>query len=83
LRLGRGVQWTVRCVADGAAGAAIASSERFVGSSEWRAFAFEVVVPGQCRGQVLQLELAGADEGAAYLTGVAWFDGIVLRRRAR
>jgi len=83
LRLGRGLQWVVRCVTDGAAGAPIASSERFVGSSEWRAFSFEVVVPDQCRGQMLRLELAGADEGAAYLSGVAWFDAIELRRRAR
>ena len=83
LRLGRGAQWTVRCVADGAAGAPIASSERFLGSSEWRSFSFEVVIPEPCRGQLLQLELAGADEGAAYLGGVVWFDGIALRRRAR
>ncbi len=83
LRVGRGVQWTVRCVADGAAGPAIASSERFLGSSEWRSFSFEVVVPERCDGQLLQLEPAGADEGAAYLGGIAWFDGLALRRRAR
>jgi len=83
LRLGKGVQWMVRCVADGVPGTAIASSERFVGSSEWRPFSFEVVVPEPCRGQVLRLELAGAEEGAAYLSGVVWFDGIVARRRTR
>jgi hypothetical protein len=83
LRLGKGVQWTVRCVADGVPGKSLATSERFVGSSEWRPFSFEVVVPDKCAGQVLRLELAGADEGAAYLGGAVWFDNIALRRRAR
>jgi hypothetical protein len=78
---GRGVQWVVRCVKAGKAGAPLALSERFIGSSEWRRFAFDVAVPADCPGQVLQLELAGASEGAAYLAGVAWFDELVLRRR--
>jgi hypothetical protein len=82
LKLGRGVQWTVRCVNGGKTGGVIASSERFVGSSEWRPFSFQVAVAAGCRGQVLQLEPSGADEGTAFLSGVAWFDDLAARRSA-
>ena len=78
---GRGVQWIVRCMKAGKAGTPLAASERFIGSGEWRRFAFEVAVPGDCPGQVLQLEIVGSAEGAAYLGGAAWFDELVLRRR--
>jgi hypothetical protein len=80
MRVGRGVQWTVRCAAEGSAGAILAQSERFTGSSEWRRFAFDVVVPAACPGEVLQLEPAGPDESAAYITGAAWFDDLAARR---
>jgi hypothetical protein len=79
---GRGVQWVLRCVKGGKAGAPLASSERFIGSSDWRRFAFEVAVPADCAGQLLQLEIVGSAEGGAvYLAGTAWFDELVLRRR--
>jgi hypothetical protein len=77
---GRGVQWTVRCVSAGQQRAVLAASERFVGSSEWRPFTFEFAIAPDCPGQVLQLELAGAADGAMYLSGLAWFDELVLRR---
>ena len=77
---GRGVQWTLRCVKAGAASAPIAASERFVGSSEWRRFAFEIQVPAQCPGQVLQLEPIATSDGSVYLAGSIWFDDLVLRR---
>jgi hypothetical protein len=80
MRVGRGVQWTVRCVNEGVTGAIVANSERFTGSSEWRRFAFDVTVPASCRGQILQLEPAGPGEGATYLAGVAWFDDLSARR---
>ena len=63
MKLGRGVQWTVRCVAQGKPRETLATSERFLGSSEWRRFAFDITVPGECRGQILQLEPAGAEDG--------------------
>ena len=78
---GRGVLWVLRCVKGGKPGAPLAASERFIGSSEWRRFAFDVAVPADCPGQLLQLEIVGASEGAAYLAGSAWFDELVLRRR--
>jgi tetratricopeptide (TPR) repeat protein len=77
---GRGVQWTLRCVKAGKPQAVIAASERFLGSSEWRRFSFEVAVPNDCPGQVVQLEPVGMSEGAVYLAGSAWFDELVLRR---
>lgn len=79
MRAGRGVHWTIRCVKDGVAGAAIATSERFTGSSEWRRFGSEVAVTPACPGQILQLEPVGADESAAYITGAAWFDDLAFR----
>ena len=78
---GRGVRWTVRCVRSGAPGAPLAASERFVGSSEWRGFSFDVAIPAGCAGQLLQLEPLGAEDGPVFLSGSAWFDELVLRRR--
>lgn len=80
IAVGRGVQWTLRCVKAGAASEPISASERFVGSSNWRTFAFQVNVPAGCRGQVLQLEPVGTADGTAYLSGSIWFDDLVLRR---
>lgn len=79
MRVGRGVHWTVRCVGPAGAGAAIATSERFTGSSEWRAFETAFSVEPGCRGQILQLEPSNVEESAAYLTGAAWFDDLALR----
>ena len=50
------------------------------GSSEWRRFSFEVAVPNDCHGQLLQLEPLGLADGTVYLAGTAWFDDLVLRR---
>ena len=78
---GRGIQWTVRCVKGGKQQSALAASERFLGSSEWRPFSFQVTVPADCPGQLLQLEPVGYyTEGIVYLAGSAWFDELVLRR---
>ena len=79
MRAGRGVHWTIRCVKDGIPGAAITTSERFTGSSEWRRFASPLEVTAACPGQLLQLEPVGADESPAYITGAAWFDDLALR----
>lgn len=81
IKAARGIHWTLRCVQAGGPQAVIASSERFLGSSEWRRFTMEVRVPPSCPGQVLQLEPVG-DEGAlAFISGSAWFDDLKLRRR--
>ncbi|MDQ3028045.1 MAG: hypothetical protein M3R58_16280 [Pseudomonadota bacterium] len=77
----RGVQWALRCMARDGRSTLVAASERFLGSSEWRGFAFEAVVPEGCPGQVLQLEPVGMDEGTTFLAGTAWFDDLRLTRR--
>lgn len=79
----RGVQWTVRCAGKGRPPEAIASSERFLGSGEWRPFSMEVKVGASCAGQILQLEPAGGDGAVAYISGSAWFDNLSLRRQGR
>jgi len=80
MTLGRGVQWTIRCVAEGRPGPVIAASERFIGSSDWQPFGFEVTVPEGCEGQILQLEPAGPEGSVAFAGGTVWFDDLVLRR---
>jgi len=80
MTLGRGVQWTIRCVAEGKPGAVVAHSERFIGSSEWQPFGFDVAIPAGCDGQVLQLEPVGPEGSVAFAGGTAWFDDFVLRR---
>jgi len=77
----RGLQWLVRCVEKGGTTRTLGTTERFLGSSEWRAFASEVQVPQGCAGQVLQLEPVGLTEGTTYLAGTAWFDDLRLTRK--
>lgn len=81
IKAARGIHWTLRCVQSGRPQAVIASSERFLGSSEWRRFAMELRVADSCRGQVLQLEPVGDDGALAFVSGNAWFDDLRLRRR--
>jgi hypothetical protein len=76
----RGIQWTLRC-ADAAQPGRIASSERFIGSSEWRPFAVDFRVDGKCPAQLLQLEPAVEEGAVAFVAGIAWFDDLAIRRR--
>jgi tetratricopeptide (TPR) repeat protein len=80
LNSARGVQWTLRC-AGGERGPLLGASERFLGSSEWRDFDFEVTIPPGCPGQVLQLEPVGMEQGTTFLAGTVWFDDLALVRR--
>ena len=76
----RGLQWTVRCQRKRAPRRRSPSSERFLGVSEWRRFAFE---GGGSQG----LRRAGAAAGtrrnetrATTCAGTAWFDDLRLTR---
>jgi tetratricopeptide repeat protein len=80
MTLGRGVQWTIRCVEQGRNAAVIASSERFMGSSDWQRFAFDVTIPADCAGQILELEPVGPEGSVAFQGGTIWFDELTLRR---
>ena len=78
---GHGAQWTVRCAGEGnGASAPLAASGRFVGSSDWQPFAFDVTIPPGCRGQLLQLETVAPASGPVYLAGTLWFDNLSLRQ---
>ena len=75
----RGIQWSIRCA--NAKQARLASSERFLGSSEWRRFTMEAHIDASCPAQTLQLEPAVDEGAAAFVSGVAWFDDLAIRRR--
>jgi hypothetical protein len=81
IKAARGIHWTVRCVEQADSRKIIASSERFVGSSEWRRFAMDLKIDKSCSGHVLQLEPVAEDGAAAFVAGMAWFDDLRLRRR--
>ncbi len=74
LQTERGLLWTVRCAPEEPL---LAQSERFVGSDEWRTFAFEFVVPETgCPAQLLRLELDGRAELDFEVEGGIWFDDL-------
>jgi hypothetical protein len=77
----KGIHWTVRCVERGRPQRVVASSERFLGSSEWRRFAMEIVVDADCQGQALQLEPVVEDGAVAFVSGSAWFDDLTVLRQ--
>ena len=76
----RGVRWVVQCASEERIDV-LGESERFLGSSEWRRFAFEVDVPPGCLGERLLLEPVGLGEGTTFLSGSVWFDDLALRVR--
>lgn len=75
----RGIQWTVRCLTQEGPGTVLGHSERFLGSSEWRAFAGSVEVGRQCEAQILQLEPAIDGGTLVFISGSVWFDELKLR----
>lgn len=76
----KGIQWTLRCVRKAVPGEAIATSERFIGSGEWRPFSMAATVPADCPGQVLQLEPVVEPGTPAFVAGTAYFDNFALER---
>jgi hypothetical protein len=76
LRLPRGLYWTLRCLNKQDV---LATSERFLGSSQWREFTSRFQIPEQnCRIQQLTLEMASQQPFAAQ--GEIWFDDLRIRR---
>ena len=76
----RGLQWTLRCAAPQGQGRTLASTERFLGGSEWRPFSLAVAVPPDCPAQLLALEPVGLNEGTTFVSGTAWFDDLRMTR---
>ena len=71
-----GLKWSVRCTASKPS--TLGESERFLGSSEWKRFTFEVQVPGDCPSQELRLMPAGSRDFEHKITGEIWFDKLAM-----
>jgi len=79
LQATHGLQWTLYCL-EGTE--ALATSERFVGSDQWRRFAFTFTVPAQgCPVQIIRLELAGRVPLDFEAKGAVWFDDLAIEQR--
>jgi tetratricopeptide (TPR) repeat protein len=77
----RGVQWGVYCLDKGTE-IPLATSERFVGSDQWRYFAFQFNIPAAgCPAQVVRLELAGRVALEFEAKGGIWFDDLAVDRQ--
>ncbi|MFZ2627788.1 MAG: hypothetical protein WAX67_02780 [Rugosibacter sp.] len=77
----RGVQWGVYCLDKGTE-IPLAASERFVGTDQWRYFAFQFNIPAAgCLAQVVRLELAGRVALEFEAKGGIWFDDLAVDRQ--
>lgn len=74
LRARKGLQWLVSC-AEGASGT-LGQSTNFLGTSDWREFEFDIQVPTECVGQLLQLRSIGNRDVDHELNGEIWFDDL-------
>lgn len=78
LQTENGLQWTISCAAGGVP---LGSSERFLGTDQWRSFTVDFEVPEEnCQVQLLRLELAGRAALDFEANGAAWFDGLAINR---
>jgi len=71
-----GLQWAVRC---GPSAAPVATSERFLGSGQWRDFSFSFELPPACEAPQLVLVSVGERPSDHDLSGAIWFDTLKLR----
>ena len=71
-----GLQWAVRC---GPAAAPLATSERFLGSGQWRDFAFAFELPKGCDAPQILLQSVGERPSDHELSGAIWFDALRIR----
>jgi hypothetical protein len=71
-----GLQWAVRC---GPALAPLATSERFLGSGQWRDFSFAFELPQGCDAPQLLLQSVGERPADHELDGAIWFDALRIR----
>lgn len=78
LQAERGMQWQIYCAGQSAP---LGSSERFVGSEQWRHFSSQFKVPTNgCTTQILRLELMGSAALDYEATGSIWFDDMAVER---
>ena len=71
-----GLQWAVRC---GPASAPLATSERFLGSGQWRDFSFAFELPQGCDAPQILLQSVGERPSDHDLSGAIWFDTLRIR----
>lgn len=72
-----GLVWAIAC-ADGDK-VALADTERFVGTNQWRSFSTWFTVPaGQCTGQRLHLRVKALLPRDFRINGEAWFDDLAI-----
>lgn len=73
-----GLKWVVLCQSGEIRN--LGESERFLGSSEWRDFRFEVQVPEDCPIHELRLMTAGRRDFEHKISGGIWFDKLAIRK---
>ncbi|MBM4221361.1 MAG: hypothetical protein FJ170_05375 [Gammaproteobacteria bacterium] len=79
LETAQGLQWAVWCAGGKAP---LATSERFLGSDQWRHFSLQFAVPkADCPVQMVRLELAGRTVLDFEARGGIWFDDISVERQ--
>ena len=78
LRAALGLGWNLSCIESNAP---LGKSERLLGSSDWREFSFDFVVPeANCGAQLLQLVLDARIAAEQQVAGEAWFDDLQIQR---
>lgn len=79
LQATHGLQWAVHCLDRNEP---LGTSERFVGSDQWRRFSFTFTVPERdCPVQVMRLELVGRAALDFEARGAVWFDDLSVDQR--
>lgn len=73
-----GLRWQVSCRLP--AREVLAESERFLGTSDWRAFSVDFTVSADCSYQEVRLISSGRRAFEHKLDGVAWFDALRIRK---
>jgi len=75
-----GLKWVARCLLPRVE--SLGESGRFLGASEWQDFGFEFQVPATCTQRELRLISAGRRAFEHRITGDAWFDRMLIRRKS-
>ncbi|AGA91381.1 hypothetical protein Thimo_2661 [Thioflavicoccus mobilis 8321] len=73
-----GLRWQVNCLLPETA--KLGESERFLGASDWRSFAFDFVVPEGCVYQEVRLVSTGRRSFEHRMNGAVWFDALGIRK---
>jgi len=79
LRSGQGVVWRLQCLSPGRQ--QLWQSDPFKAIGRWHAFSGRLDVPPEnCQAQRLYLALADSDDGQRTVSGVLWFDDMIISK---